>query len=827
LANGNGNGTVTVTSTGNITATGTQGKYASGISAYSKGHGTVTVTSIGNITTTGTYAAGISAFTLADGAVTVTSTGNITTAGVGAPGIAAVSLGGGAVTVTSVGNIATQGAQAYGISVAGFSAVTVVSTGNIATTGSDAIGIFAHSCSCGSGAVTVTSTGNIATTGTNAHGILADGTGPVTVTSTGNITTAGASAYGILAHSYGGPIAVTVNSGTVSGGSGSGAGVFISGGTNNTLVNRGTVMALSGLAIGADTGNDTVNNFGTVIGNVMLGTGTNAFNNMAGGQFNSGATVSLGTGNTLTNAGTLSPGGAGTILTTVLTGNLVQTTTGMLAIDANIAGAGADRVNVSGTANLAGAVRLQVSNPQLGAFQQTILAAVGGTTNNGLSLLASPALQAQLVYPNANEVAIRSAGINFVTPGLNGNQTSLGNAFNGAAQTAGLGGPIFNVLLNGPTSLDGYRNVLTQLSGEGATGTQQATFDAMSTFMGTMLDPFSRGTASMPGGSVSGYASEADASAYAADGRRRTAAERDAYAMFTKAPPQDFEARWNVWAAGFGGSQTTDGNAAAGSSSTTSRIAGGAVGADYLFSPNTIAGFALAGGGTNFVVGNGLGSGRSDLFQAGAFVRHTVGPAYISAALAYGWQDVTTNRTVTLAGLDQLQAQFNANAWSGRLEGGYRFVSPWIGIGITPYAAAQFTTFDLPAYAEQAIVGTNTFALAYGAKSVTDPRSELGLRTDKSFALADTLTGTILTLRGRFAWAHDYDTDRSIGATFQTLPGASFVVNGAAQSADKALTTAAAEVKWRNGFSLSGTFEGEFGSNVQSYAGKAVARYQW
>jgi uncharacterized protein with beta-barrel porin domain len=114
-------------------------------------------------------------------------------------------------------------------------------------------------------------------------------------------------------------------------------------------------------------------------------------------------------------------------------------------------------------------------------------------------------------------------------------------------------------------------------------------------------------------------------------------AERAAYAMFTKAPPQNFEARWNVWAAGFGGSQSTDGNTAAGSSSTTSRIAAGAVGADYLFSPNTVAGFALAGGGTNFVVGNGLGSGRSDLFQAGAYVRHTVGPAYIAAALAYGW----------------------------------------------------------------------------------------------------------------------------------------------------------------------------------------------
>ena len=176
---------------------------------------------------------------------------------------------------------------------------------------------------------------------------------------------------------------------------------------------------------------------------------------------------------------------------------------------------------------------------------------------------------------------------------------------------------------------------------------------------------------------------------------------------------------------------------------------------------------------------------------------------------------------MTVAGIDRLRAQFNANAWSGRVEGGYRFVAQ--GFGITPYAAGQFTTFDLPAYAEQAIVGTNTFALAYGSKSVTDTRSELGLRTDKSFAMQN----AILTLRGRAAWAHDFNPDRTIGATFQTLPGASFVVNGAAMASDAALTTAAAEMKWINGWSAAATFEGEFSNVTRSYAGKGVVRYAW
>jgi uncharacterized protein with beta-barrel porin domain len=167
--------------------------------------------------------------------------------------------------------------------------------------------------------------------------------------------------------------------------------------------------------------------------------------------------------------------------------------------------------------------------------------------------------------------------------------------------------------------------------------------------------------------------------------------------MFTKAPlAKVYEPRWSVWASGFGGSQSTDGSAATGSNNTTSSIYGTAVGADYLLSPKTIAGFALAGGGTNFSVVNS-GSGRSDLFQTGAYVRPTAGAAFITGALAYGWQDITTNRTMAIAGLDQLRAEFNANAWSGRVEGGYRFVAPIAGgVGITPYAAGQFTTFDLP-----------------------------------------------------------------------------------------------------------------------------------
>lgn len=359
-----------------------------------------------------------------------------------------------------------------------------------------------------------------------------------------------------------------------------------------------------------------------------------------------------------------------------------------------------------------------------------------------------------------------------------------------------------------------------QLDGEIATSPQQTTFNAMNQFMGVLTDPFipGRGDPISGGGAPNAYA-DSETLAYAAKHDTSDALA----AIYTKASPALVAPAqpWSVWAAGYGGSQKTTGDAAGvGSNDTRSSLYGFAVGADYRISPNTLAGFALAGGGTNFSVDT-MGSGRSDLFQAGGFIRNNVGAAYLTTALAYGWQAITTDRTVTVAGLDKLRAQFNANAWTGRIEGGYRFVAE--GFGLTPYAAGQFTRFDLPAYAEQAIVGANTFALGYSARNVTDPRTELGLRTDKSLAMAD----GILTLRGRAAWAHDYDRDRFASATFQTLPGASFVVNGAVQARDSALVTAAVEKKWLNGWSALASFEGEFSNTTNSYAGKGVVRYAW
>jgi autotransporter-associated beta strand protein len=577
----------------------------------------------------------------------------------------------------------------------------------------------------------------------------------------------------------------------------------------------GMISGTGGLTLAS--GTETLTGSIGYSGATTINGGTLVVNNSLASS--SGVTVNPGgtlagigfVGNTSIAGGTFAPGSGTPGSSMTVFGSLGFTAASTYAVDINPTTS--SFAHVSGAATLGGAtVNASYASGSYVAKQYTILSA--GSVNGHFGALVNTNLPSNftptLAYDSTH--AYLNLALNFTTPppgapnsgGLNGNQQNVANALTNFFNATGGIPLVFGALT--PAGL-------SQVSGETATGSQRTTFNAMNQFVGVMTDPFVAGRGDgfgAQGGAPTGYAST-----------QSTGAARDANAMFV-APVMPFEARWSTWVAGYGGSQTTDGNAAVGSSNTTSSIYGTAVGADYRFSPDTLAGFAIAGGGTSFGVA-GSGSGHSDLFQAGAFVRHNAGPAYISATLAYGWQDITTNRTVT--GTDQLQARFNASAFSGRFEGGYRFVAPAIGggIGITPYAAAQFTTFDLPSYTEQALVGSNAFALAYGAKSVTDTRSELGIRTDKSYALPD----AILTLRGRLAWAHDYDPDRSIAATFQTLPGASFVVNGAAQAGDSALTTASAELKWSNNWSAATTFEGEFSGVTRSYAGKGVVRYTW
>jgi uncharacterized protein with beta-barrel porin domain len=286
-------------------------------------------------------------------------------------------------------------------------------------------------------------------------------------------------------------------------------------------------------------------------------------------------------------------------------------------------------------------------------------------------------------------------------------------------------------------------------------------------------------------------------------------------------PPQTFDQRWTAWGSGFGGSAMANGDSAVGSNDVTTSTYGYAAGMDYHYSPDTVLGFSLAGGGTNWNLAQGLGTGRSDAALAGGYGVTHIGPAYLAAALAFANNWFTTNRTALG---DDLTARFQGQSYGGRLEAGYRLAlpAPQNAAGVTPYAAIQLQDFQTPAYGETDLTAGG-FGLSYAAMDGTDTRSEIGGRFDDLTALG----AMPLMLRAKLAWAHDWVNNPALNASFESLPGTSFTVNGAPIPRDSALTSVGAQLFFTPDWSLIAKFDGEFASGSQTYAGSGTLRHTW
>jgi autotransporter-associated beta strand protein len=199
-------------------------------------------------------------------------------------------------------------------------------------------------------------------------------------------------------------------------------------------------------------------------------------------------------------------------------------------------------------------------------------------------------------------------------PAFTSDEINVGRAIDNFFNNGGTLPPAFVSLYNLTGS--NLTTALDQLSGEAATGAQKVGFQLTDQFLNLMLDPFVDGRSGVGG-------TDHPALGFAPERETMPPDIAHAYAAVLKAPPKTapvYEPRLTAWGGAYGGSNRTTGDLAViGSHDLSARTVGFAAGLDYRLTPETVVGFALAGGGTDWSLSQGLGGGKSDAFQAGLY----------------------------------------------------------------------------------------------------------------------------------------------------------------------------------------------------------------
>ncbi|MGO4675930.1 autotransporter domain-containing protein [Bosea sp. 2YAB26] len=511
-------------------------------------------------------------------------------------------------------------------------------------------------------------------------------------------------------------------------------------------------------------------------------------------------------------------GGSGQLPSTVVNGTLAPgnspgtlTVNGTLTMgagsvyEAEIQGAVADRVNVTGTASLAGTLRLvALGGPYSFTTRYTLLSAQGGLGGTRFGTLDSTGpfgagIATSLAY-TANDVMLTLA-----PKPLAGFVASLLNAFSVAAglDRAVAGGA-------DPSALFGIYNLpaaaipgaVNQLSGEAHTAAPAMAVSAADQFLRAMLDPFAAGRGSA--GAAPGEASFS--------GLVRKGADAPTAPAFLDPPP------YTVWGAAFGSVGRTDGSTRVGSAKSDLDDAHLAVGADFRIMPGTVAGFAVSGGSARSSLAGGLGKAEADVFQAGLYGTTRLGPVNLAAAFGYGRLENEIKRSIPVLG-SALSSSYATTAWSGRLQASAAVLS-WNGLTLSPLAALQAIQARSPGLIEANWAGANAGALALARRNDITSRSELGLQLD----YANSLNGLPVAGYLRASWAHYYQRDAGLSASIAGLTGSGFAVEGARPARNSALLAAGLDLRLSPSVTLGARLDGELSGSTNRLGGQAQVR---
>lgn len=602
------------TGTVSVAQTGTVLSFGKGISAVTEGGSTVSVVKFGDLSATDD---GIFASSATGRVIIRLQDGDLRAGGTG---IAADNKGNDTVIVEMTGDVTADEDAVRATSANGQVYARVVGT---VTAGGNGV----VAMNTGSGEVGVIQTGDV----------TAEGDGLVAASATGNasVTLDGgklvAKGHGFRLSGFGNLSANVGAGASVLGGAGS-AGVFFDTGLGNTVTNYGSIANAGGVdefAILSENNDTLVVNHGTITGNVRLGPWANAFFNLDGALLESGSELSLGLGNTVTNEGTLSPGGTGEIMSTVLDGNLVTLAGSKLLLDVDMRTSTTDALDLTGSAALAGDVTLRFTTVRATPVSYTFMTTDLGVLSQTLSVTDNPFVTASVETVNSgNDVRLTVSDVDMAPAGLRGAGNIIAQYLDRAVSAGGDGVDLIAASVVNSGSLNGAQAIYGELAPSAYLDKFSATYQSALKFSDSMM------SCSVPSGLI--------------------------------APGAEGSCNWSRTTMG----QNTQ-DSSGGQSVDTSTV-------------NSAFGLQRVVGDGDWRIGGAFGILQAETtsdagdrsvatnLQIGASIKYAPGPFVLAGAISSSAGDVNTTRYVTIGEeTERLYGETNQRTFSLKLRGSY------------------------------------------------------------------------------------------------------------------------------------------------------------
>jgi outer membrane autotransporter protein len=577
-----------------------------------------------------------------------------------------------------------------------------------------------------------------------------------------------------------------------------------------TLTMAGAAWTLSG-AVQADTLDLTSGALTLTGSNIDFGSITvaNTAKLIVNGSFASPVTTTLsggarlgGTGTvgetTVNSGGILSPGNS--IGTLNVAGDATFNAGSIYEVEVDPAGAASDKTIASGAIIINGGTVRHIGLSGTYSPTATYRILEGGTGLSGsFDNVASDYafLTPELIYDRANytvDLKLARNDISFADKVATANQMVAA----AAVETLGLGNAVFDAAAVLPDNAAVLGAAFDSLSGEIHASLQSTMIETGSQLRDAVNDRLRTTTTGgvRPSAPLLGYAP--------------TAGSSSPTGKVLAAPDSEDATGWAVWARGFGGWTTKDGNGNA--AALTYSNAGVLIGADLDAFDSVRLGVFGGYGRTDINVRARGSSGTVDSYHVGAYggTSWAAGSGLLAlrSGLSYTWNDVDTSRNVAVGALGGTPtAGYRATAVQAFAEAGYSFDMG--AAKVEPFAGLAYIGLRTDGFNEAG----GAAALA-GQKSDMDTLfSTLGARGATSVTL-----GTLpLELTGAIGWRHAFG-DVTPVATSSFAGGSPFSVAGTPIARDAALLEAGIGVALAERARFALGYKGQIAEDAREHA---------